>query len=63
MSLWISGGRRAFQEAGGADAKALEQELAMNELGWGEGRSEGLTGAQILQRLGGQDEDCEFYSV
>lgn len=63
MSLWIFGGRRAFQEAGGAGAKALGQELAMNELGWGEVRSEGLTGAQIFQKLGGQDQDCEFYSV
>ena len=32
------GGRRAFQEAGGAGAKALEQELAMSEPGSGGGR-------------------------
>lgn len=39
MSLWISGRGRAFQEAGGAGAKALEQELAVSEPGW-EVRSE-----------------------
>lgn len=35
VAVW---GRRAFQEAGGAGAKALEQELAMSEPGSGGGR-------------------------
>lgn len=34
----MSGGGRAFQKAGGAGAKALEQELAVSEPRWGGGR-------------------------